>query len=93
MPLSRVGFKILAAHSSGLALPVDFFDVVIHLNGKLGPAALPPSLEDLSPLGCSHPGAEAMPAQPATNFWLVGSFWHCILHRVLIVVSCIVFPD
>jgi hypothetical protein len=45
-----------------LALPVDLFNVVVHLDRQLAAASRAPSLQDLAPLGCCHSGAEAVPA-------------------------------
>jgi hypothetical protein len=73
--------------SAGLAVPVYFLNVVIHLYRQLGSTSRAPSFENLASFGRSHTRAEAMPAQPAADFRLVGSFWHSTLHRFLNLVA------
>lgn len=60
------------------AVPIHFFDVIIHFRGQAVPAFCSPVFQDLAPTTGLHTPAEAVNARPAADFGLVGTFWHVI---------------
>jgi hypothetical protein len=62
-----------------LGVPVHFLDVIIHSDSQAVTPFATTALKYISPSGRRHAFAKAVNANSATNFWLIGSFWHDFL--------------
>jgi hypothetical protein len=66
----------------GLAFPVDFLDVLVHLLGQSVSAPQPAALKYIAPPFGGHAFSETVDARPTPNFGLIRSFWHNLLTSV-----------
>ena len=63
----------------GLALPVDLFDVFVHLLGQIMTTLQAATLEHITPTLRGHAFSETVDAGPTANFRLIRSFRHGLL--------------
>ena len=66
----------------GLAFPIDFLDVLVHLLGQSVSTPQPASLKYIAPSFGGHAFSETVDARPTPNFGLIRSFWHSLLTSV-----------
>lgn len=58
------------------AVPVHFFDVIVHRNRQVFAPFGAPALENSAAISRLHPFTEPVHAQTTTNFWLIRTFGH-----------------
>ena len=61
---------------TGLALPIDFLDVFVHLLGQVVATLGAAPLDYIPTAFRGHAFPKTVDTRPTTNFWLISSFWH-----------------